>query len=213
VKSAKKLLQEYTPDLVFLDINLGDGSGFDLIDAQSGDKFKIIFITAYDQFAIRAFECSALDYLLKPISPERFSQTLHKVFKAETFKDDAIQIAEMLRIKQNGLVNKLLIKTEQGINIAPTDKIIRLEANGSYTIIYMESGEKIVSSKPLGELEEALPVHLFFRCHKSHIINLDKVTKYIKEDGGFLMLVNGEKIGISRRSKEAFMDMIQRLPN
>ncbi|MBK9255462.1 MAG: response regulator transcription factor [Saprospiraceae bacterium] len=208
VQNGKKLLEDTTPDLVFLDINLGDGSGFDLLDPQSSDRFKIIFITAYDQFAIRAFECSAVDYLLKPLNPERFSQTLDKIFKSEISKEYATQIEELVHINQTGMIRKLTLKTEQGMEIVPVQSIIRLEADGSYTTIYLETGEKIVSSKSMGDLEEILPQNQFFRCHKSHIIQIDKMRKFLKEEGGLIVMSNGDKVSLSRRNKDAFMEII-----
>jgi two-component system, LytTR family, response regulator len=208
VADAKKLLKDTTPDLVFLDINLGDGNGFELLNPESGDQFKIIFITAYDQFAIRAFECSAVDYLLKPINPQRFAQAVIKILKSDMNEKYARQIEALLDFNQTGKIKRLVIKTEQGMEMVPASSIIRLEADGGYTTIILESGDKIVSSKSLGEMESMLPEKQFFRSHKSHIVQIDKIKKYLKDDGGIIVMSNGDQVSISRRNKEAFLDVI-----
>mgnify|MGYP001216130871 CR=1 FL=1 len=211
VVSGKKLLEDTKPDLVFLDINLGDGSGFDLLDHTATDNFRIIFITAYDQFAIRAFECAAIDYLLKPLNPSRFTLALNRIFKQDIHLDYARQIAELQYFNQNGKIRTLTLKTEQGMEMIPSESIVRMEADGSYTSIFLENGEKFISSKPIGEMESVLPKNQFFRCHKSHIIHIEKIRKFLKEDGGIIEMSNGDKVSLSRRNKDHFMEIINTL--
>lgn len=199
------------PDFVFLDIHLGDGSGFDILDNFKYNYFKVIFTTAYDSFAIKAFRYNALDYLLKPISIEEFKSAVNKIISTD---DQSVFISKMGSLMDQITtknINRITINTQDGLTIVKLNDIIRIEADGNYSTIFLSSKEKILASKSLKEFEELLPESGFCRTHQSHIVGLNFVKKMIKDDGGYLLMENGEKVIISRRKKDEVLQIISKL--
>lgn len=219
VASAVEAIRQHNPELVFLDIKMPDGTGFDVIEKlrnlDGGDnfKFKIIFTTAYDQYAIKAIKYSALDYLLKPIDPEELVAALkrNKILLPSKNVNDNIDVL-IENIKHLSESNKkIVLNTSNKAYVFPINEIIRCESSGSYTIFHVKSAEPLLISKSLGEAEELLQGNKFERIHKSHLINLNYMRAFIKADGGFVEMQNGDKIPVSNRKREYLMQLLKTL--
>lgn len=204
-KKAMEMLSQSPPNLLFLDIELGDGDGFQLLDQIGNARFKVIFITGFDEFAIKAFRYAVVDYLLKPIGEEDCREALkkaeHQLMHSHLFEN----LQALLEIRKTEKFDKICIASEQGMTVLKLEKIIRLEADGNYTTIFTLEGEKILSSKAIGEYEKLLSGENFYRVHNSHLVNIARIKNVRKEQGDFLILENGDKVEISRRRKDEFM--------
>lgn len=198
-KDAIELIKNNTFDVLFLDINLGDGTGFEVLDSISEKNFKIVFTTAYDEHAIKAFKYSAIDYLLKPLNPDEFMEAVQRLKEDDDIKtlDQLELVRSSLKEKQS---NKIAITTVDEIHFINITDIIRLESFRNYTDIFTKY-KKITASKTLKYFEQLLPETQFFRTHQCHITNLNFVEKFVKKQGGYLELHTGEMIPVSRRKK------------
>jgi len=210
IKDGIALLEKTKPELVFLDIEIEDGTSFQLLDRLKHMSFKVIFTTAYDQYALKAFKYGAIDYLLKPYSPQDVLKSIERVRRTQY--DQAIFNRLDYLIKQNTSTgrNKISIPTSEGMNLVSVNDIIRLEADRSYCYVFLSDGERMLVSKPLKDFERQLPSDLFFRVHSTHLINMDYIKKYIKEDGGSIELNDGSCVPIARRRKQEFLDLLGR---
>ena len=207
VASGVTAINELQPDLVLLDIQMQDGTGFDLIKHYETIPFKIIFITSFDQYALQAFQLSALDYLLKPIEPELLIKAVHK---AHTY-DVRHTIKQQVEIQLGTLQSKqrIALPTLEGLEIFNIDDIMYCESDSNYTMFYLKNNSKFMVSKTLKEYEDILPNKNFIRIHKSYIINLLFVTKYIKGDGGDVILSNGVCLPVARLRKEKLLEKLK----
>ena len=217
VSAAIKVIREHNPELVFLDIKMPDGTGFDVVEKLRADvdgenlRFKIIFTTAFDQYAIKAIKFSALDYLLKPIDPEELVAALkrNKISLPHSSINDNIDVL-IGNIKLLSDSNKrIVLNTSNKAYIYPINEIIRCESSGSYTIFHIKDSEPILISKSLGESEELLKDYQFERIHKSHLINVSYMRAFLKNDGGFVEMQNGDKIPVSNRKREYLMQLLK----
>lgn len=213
VAEAVKLIHKHRPDVVFIDIEMPGNSGLQLVDFFDPAElnFDIVFVTAYSEYAIKAFKVSAFDYLLKPIDIEDLADTLQRLLQRRTIKNTMVEQVNILKEQYQKELNlkKMAIRTLEGTHFVETDKIIYLEAEGTYTNIYMLENKKIVASRPVGDFEEMLsPHHLFFRTHRSYIINLQRIVKYSKTEGYSVFMQNGKEIPLSRYRKEDFEQRI-----
>ncbi len=215
--TAIELLQNVKPDAVFLDIDLKDGTGFEVLAALPPPEYAIIFATAFNQFAIKAFQVNALDYLLKPIGRDELNRVMDKIRKGQSLTDFQKQIQGLLVTNHNRRIDKLVLHTAGGVHFLPLADIVRLESSGSYTTIETIQGEKIMVSSNLGnfdhltsDFEINVPIsELFFRVHQSHIVRISMVRQLLKQpDGDFAVLNNGVKIPIARRRKEEFLALM-----
>ncbi len=206
VVSGKKAIKELRPQVVFIDIQMGDGTGFDLLDEFERPDFSIIFATAFDNFALKAFKYNALDYLLKPITPEDFKQAMKKVLSIHRQEVFYEQLQQLMKHVKNKDDERLALPASEGLILVKINDIRRIEGDGNYATIFQKNGERLVITKSMKEFEEILPPNQFSRSHQSHIVNLECVRKVLKEDGGYLLLDNGEKIMISRRKKEEVLN-------
>ncbi len=202
------------PDIAFLDINLGDGLVFQLLDKIPAPKgFDVIFVTAYEKFAIRAFQYSAIGYIIKPIDPDELVDAISRILPGEKG-----QIDQRLEVFKNHYNNP---NTFEKISISATDSIyfrsirdiIRCEAEDNYTHIYLKGGEKITASKTIKFYQDMLANYNFYRVHKSHLINLNYMREFVKGDGGYLVMDDKKQIEVSRRRRPAFMVRINNLQN
>ncbi len=211
VVAAAKSLRNTEPDILFLDIMLGDGTGFDVLEIFPELKSKIIFVTASDEFAIRAFKFAAIDYVLKPYSNEELAQAIAKA------KEQIQPNKERLSILKNTLSapeqkpDKISLHTLDKIIIVSLDDIIRCESDSNNTIFYLQDGQKIFVTKTLKYFADMLKNYNFLRVHQSHLVNLQCISAFIKTDGGYLMLKNGENIPVSVRKKNEVMEILDRL--
>lgn len=201
VVSAAKLLRETTPDLVFLDVDLGDGSGFDLLEILGDIRFRIIFTTSSDEHAVQAFRFSAVDYLLKPIDPEELRIAVGKV----TGHAGSL---EVLKNNLTGGPQRLALNAQDKINVVKISDIVRLESNGSYTLFYMRDGDQILVTRTLKEFDAMLTSVGFIRVHQSHLVNLDFIREFIKSDGGYLVLNDRKEIPVASRKRSHVMKVL-----
>ncbi|MFK8037616.1 MAG: LytR/AlgR family response regulator transcription factor [Crocinitomicaceae bacterium] len=211
VTEGTRAILQTSPDIVFFDIEIIEGSSFEILDALPALNFKSVFVTAYDHFAIKAIKYSAFDFLLKPFKPEELIQTLLKLKKTIHTKDDYKSKFEILFNELKGKENpKIAISSLESVRYIMTNNIIRLEADSSYCSIHLVGGEVIVSSKNMKHYELVLPAHNFIKVHRSHIINTNMITAILKNDGGSIKLINNDEVPISRRKKEEFLELIKR---
>lgn len=205
VKEAVTVTKACKPDLVFLDINLIDGTAFDFLNKLEQINFKIIFITAYDQYSLQALKNGAIDYILKPVDVEELEQAINKAIGLQ--KNDSI---EQVKVVEEQLLNnkktRLVLRLQEGFQIIEFKDLMYCKSDKGYTTFYLENGKSYIASKPLKEFEPSMPSNSFFRTHQSFILNLSFVNKY--EKSGYAYLKSGEKIPVSSRNKEAFIDRI-----
>jgi two-component system LytT family response regulator len=188
-----KVIQKHSPDLVFLDVQMPHGTGFDLLEAFPKRNFEVIFTTAHQEYAIKAIKEDARDYLVKPIDPDDLESVLERVRELRSEKAHA------------SATNRIGIPVAGGIKYTDPKNIIRLEGDGSYTHIYLLNGEKLLVSKNLKELEKLVSTENFYRSHNSHLINCNHVAEYNKTDGGYIVMCDGSTSPLSRRRKDEFL--------
>jgi two-component system, LytTR family, response regulator len=212
IKEGVEQIKSLKPDLVFLDISMPDGTGFDLLEQVHGYKFELIFATASDQHAIRAIKYSACDYLLKPIDAEELKLAVAKVIRKKNavpnMENLQFLIQQLKRADEN--FQKITLPTGNAYEIVNVKDIIRCEADGSYTNFYLSDKRKLMISAGLKHYEELLPEIDFIRVHHHHLINMNHVVRFLKEDGGYAVMTDGSKIEISRRKKETFMERLNK---
>lgn len=202
-----------TPDLIFLDIRLGEMTGFDVLNAITSPSPLIIFTTAFSDFAVQAIRHSAIDYLQKPIN---IAELMGAVLRAQTRYDEIAasrNTAEALKAHQlNRSAGRIAVSTYDGQVVLKMQDIVRLEADSNYTYFHMKDGNRVLASKGLKEYEGQLPRDHFFRTHQSHIVNLDYVISLMKEDGGYILMEDGKQIYIARRRKDEFLAALAGTP-
>ncbi|MBK7807146.1 MAG: response regulator transcription factor [Saprospiraceae bacterium] len=206
VEKGLMTIKETQPDLVFLDIHIGHQTGFDLLDRLEHKNFKVIITTAHDEYALKAFGYEVVDYLLKPYSPKQVIKAVDKVNKLH-FLTKANKYLEDNNVKASP--KRIHLNTQEGILILNVSEIISCEADGAYCKINTSYGAKIFVSKPLIEIENYLNDDNFTRAHTSHLVNIDHIRKFLKEDGGLLVMSDGSKIPVSRRRKQEFLERIR----
>jgi two-component system LytT family response regulator len=199
----RQLIALHQPDLLFLDIQMPGKSGFDLLTELPKIDFEVIFITAYDRYGIQAIKFSALDYLLKPININEFLIAVEKAEQKINSKKESSNIQNLLKYLKGGTETpKIALPTLKEIMYVKVSDILRCEAENNYTNFHLLSGEKVLVCKTLKEFADLLKPHNFLRSHQSHLVNIDCVKSFLKEDGGTLLLTNQEKIPISRQNRE-----------
>jgi len=212
VLSGIKAIQEQQPDIVLLDIQMKDGTGFDLLAAFPAIEFKVIFITAYDQYAIQAFRFSAVDYLLKPVNPDLLVEAVNRA--AHMIQDHfnlQVQALEENLKSVHKQQKKIIVKTTENIHLLELKNIISCESDSSYTTIRTTEGESIMVSKSLKEYDELLSDCGFYRVHKSHLINLIHIKRFERQDGGSVVLTNDLKIPVASRKREELLGLLEKL--
>lgn len=198
-------------DLAFMDIKLSDGLIFQLLDQLNTINFDIIFVTAFERFAIEACNYSSIGYILKPIDADELQKAVNRVRAGKNNHiEERLEIFKQIYNNPN-VFTKMSISALDGIYFVNIQDIIRFEADDNYTNIYLENGKKITASKTIKSYEELLEHANFYRVHKRHVINLNYMHKYVKGDGGYLVMDDGMKIEVSRRRRPAFMEQIRRL--
>lgn len=200
------------PDIIFLDIQMPDGSGFQLLEQIPEINFEVIFTTAYDQYAIKAIKYSALDYLLKPILPDDLIDAVEKAEQKQSKSSTNNNIKVLLNnLSQPNEPKKIVLSTVEKMHVIDIDDIIRCESDDYYTRFFFKDTKTLLISKTLKEHEELLGDKYFMRPHKSHLINLKYVKSYSKIDGGYIIMSDGSKIPVSRRKKEKVLDILSHL--
>jgi two-component system LytT family response regulator len=209
VVSAAKLLRSAKPDLIFLDILLGDGTGFDLLEIFPGLDVRIIFTTASDEFALRAFRYAAVDYLLKPIDPEQLKQAVQRAAGLLRNNRESLSVLREAISKPDALPTRISLHTQERIVVTEIGNIVRCEADGNNTRFFLQSGEKVFVTKTLKQYDQLLEHHHFVRVHQSHLVNFRYVRGFEKKEGGFLLLKNGDNIPVSVRKRTEVMQMLE----
>jgi two-component system LytT family response regulator len=209
-KEGITLIEQHQPQVVFLDIEMPRMNGFDMLQQIKQKNFHIIFTTAYNKYAIKAVRIAAFDYLLKPVDIEELRSAVQRIetFVSAAEQQNKIDILQHNISDQKKQFSKIAIHTLDGLLFFNIGDIIHLEANSNYTIIYFSNHSKLVASKTLKEFEDLLPSDIFFRIHNSYLINLNYIKKYIKGDGGQVVLTNDAIVDVARRKKEDFMKAI-----
>ncbi len=207
VEGAKLLLKE-SPDILFLDIMMGDGTGFDLLEILPKTDFQLIFTTASDEFAIKAFRYAAVDYLLKPIDPEQLKMAVQKADSKLNHPPEQWNILK--EVYQNPkLPNRIALHTLEKIHITNVSEIVRCESDSNCTWFYFENQPKLLVTKTLKQFEQTLQGQDFLRVHQSHLVNLNYVREFVKSEGGYLMMKNGDHIPVSVRKRQLVFDWLE----
>lgn len=210
-KTGVEVIRKLKPDVIFLDIQMPDGSGFRVLEDTRDENYGVIFTTAYDNFAIKAFKYSALDYLLKPIDAEELQNSVKKV-KKNINRDTNPGIDVLLEsLKESKQPEKIVLSTFEGMHVVEIDQIIRCQSDNYYTRFYFKDNKELMVSKTLKEYEQLLKEHNFIRPHKSHLVNIKYIKSYIKVAGGHILLTNDEQIPVSRRKKEMVLQVLNNM--
>lgn len=208
VMNGLKLIRQKKPDAVLLDIQMKDGTGFDLLDKFKNPDFQVIFTTAFDEFAIKAFKYNAIDYLLKPISIDELIAAIDKISSHKNNTNlSQRQIDGYKESIETGQLNRLVLSSTEGLHFVELSDVIRLKSEGNYTTFHLINDEKIMVSKPMKSFLELLPTS-FFRTHQSNIVNLKYVRKFLREDGGYALTDDNAKIPVSRSKKEELIKLL-----
>lgn len=211
VEAAIVAIQEHKPELLFLDVQIGSQTGFDLLRRLEDKNMKVIFITAYEKYAIQAFKFSAIDYLLKPVSAADLRYAVSKVLNLKYETDSYKKIETLLKNIYGKDRKKLCIPDMNGFTIVDVNDIIRCESHINYTTIHLQKGNSITVAKGLKEFEKMLSDFNFFRIHNSHLVNLAHIKSYNRVKGGVVQLANGEEIEVSVRRREEFVKKITKI--
>ena len=213
VEAGRSMIEQQHPDLVFLDIEMPDGSGFRLLEKFNKIDFEVVFTTAFEQFAIKAIRYQALDYLLKPIVPEELIAAVEKVRQLKAKKNTIKNIETLLHSygTRPPEKRKINLATTDKIHIVDVDTIVRCESDNYYTHFYFDNGNHLLISKTLKEVESMLEEFDFIRPHKSHLINVHFIQNFNRDEGGFITLTDGNKIPVSRRKKEKVLEIIHNI--
>jgi len=213
LNSGRAAIRRYHPDIIFLDILMPDGSGFKLLEETGDIDFDVIFVTAFDQYAIQAIRYSALDYLLKPVIPEELVAAVEKAEKKKLSKEKNRNIQVLLENIRSGIEKprKIVLSTADKIHVVEVDHILRCESDNYYTKFFFTDGKTLLVSRTLKENETLLSGHDFIRPHKSHLVNTKYIKGYLKHDGGFIQMSDGSQIPVSRRKREQIIEIISHL--
>lgn len=215
VISGIELIRKIKPDIVFLDIEMPDGTGFDLLEQLTSINFSLVFCTGHNGFAIKAFKYNAIDYVLKPFDIEDVVRAVEKAKENLNLKQKDITINQLLDFNKNSIQkkDKIILKTATDVFIVKISDIYNCESDKGYTTFKFENDKKITVSKSLKEYEDVLKSHNFIKTHQSHLVNMDYVERYRKKNGGYIVLKNGREIPISIRKKEIVLQAMENLIN
>lgn len=205
------LINHHKPELVFLDIEMPIMNGIDMLKEIKNINFDVVFVTAYDHYAVKAIRLNALDYLLKPVDKDELIIAVARVRNKQSITTHK-QLDAMDEIRKQKLPDRIALSTLAGLQFVMLDEIMRIEGEGNYCHFIMNTKKKIMISKKLGDAEAILADHqLFFRAHKSHIINLKYVERYIRGDGGEIIMNDGASITLSRNRKDEFLERFSKI--
>jgi two-component system LytT family response regulator len=206
VRTGLEVIHNNQPDIVFLDIRMNDGTGFDLLEKLGAISFQIIFVTAYEEHAIKAFKYSAVDYLLKPLDPDEFIASVSKL-KKQSKLEEIEQKVELL-LQNHNKIEKIALPTLSGLNMIKICDIVHCESDNNYTNFHLIDGSRLLVSRTLKEYDEMLSSSGFYRTHKSHLVNVKYIVEYIKGEGGIVKLENGDHVEVSRRRKDGLIQLL-----
>ena len=203
-------INDLHPDLVFMEIEMPGMSGFDVLHRLSPVTFNIIFVTAYDQYAIQAFRYAALDYLLKPVTWEQLKEAVSRVGSYHPIAQDDSRLDILMHNLRDGLKSpRIVLPSSRGMDFVNTEDILYCSSESNYTHLSMRDGKKYTYAKTLKEVEHLLENHGFFRIHQSYLIQLSHIQRYLRDDGGYVVMADGFHIPIAKRRKEEFMALLK----
>lgn len=211
VEEAIQAIEEQQPELVFLDIEIKGGTGFHVLHKLKNRDFKLIFITAFNEFAIQAIKFSAIDYILKPINEFEFKGGVERAMQEIEKFENSGSLDLLLNNFRSNTDKKLVLRTAQNMHVVDISDLVRCVADNAYTTFHLDSGEKIMVSKGIGEYAELLASFGFVRPHQSHLVNLNYIKKLDKTDGGFLILKDKTEIPVSSRQKPLLIELLNKL--
>ncbi|WP_026998994.1 LytR/AlgR family response regulator transcription factor [Eisenibacter elegans] len=204
VPTAVKAIYKHSPDVVFLDVEMPGYDGFQLLDFFEEVNFQVIFTTAYQEHALRAFQVSAVDYLLKPIQIELLCKAVEKLHTSPRQSAEQLQLLREAATPQQPL-ERIALPVAEGLLFVDVQDIIYLMAEGAYTKIILQDRAPLLISRNVKSFEEMLPTTVFFRAHRSYLINLRRIKQYVRQDGGYIVMDNGDSVSLSREKKEEFL--------
>jgi two-component system LytT family response regulator len=213
VEQAIAAIQEHHPQLIFLDIEMPGGNGFQLLEHFKDFPFEVIFVTAYDNYAIRAIRFSASDYILKPINLNELIAAVNKVSERIRNRSENERIRQLYLNTMHPANPKIGLPTGERVEFVEVKSIVRCQGESNYTHLYFADRKPILTAKSLIEFEELLSEYGFVRVHKTHVVNLNHVTSFTKNDGGVLFLSNGDSVAISRRRKDFTLEQLKTVLN
>jgi len=203
-------LNKHQPDLVFLDVEMEDMTGFEMLQQLSESNFHVIFTTAFDKYAIQAIRFNAFDYLLKPVRKSELTEAMNRISVASAVTPQQInnlkESSQLTRVPQN----KIALTTSEGLEYVKLDDIIYCLAEGSYTTVFLTNNTQLLVSKSIGKLDDVIDGNGFFRTHNSSLVNLSHVKKFVKTDGGYIIVSNGDTVAVARNRKEEFLELFSK---
>lgn len=213
VKDSVEAINKHKPDLLFLDIDLPDGNSFDILQQIDYKNYKIIFITAHQEYAIKAIKFSAFDFILKPFDPMELISTVNDVLKEKMNEDYELKFQAFFTNFNNSLqgIKKIVLKTVEKIHIVDVKDIIRCQSDNTYTNFFINNGRKIIVSKNIKKYEEMLTDYGFMRVHQSHLINLNYISYFDKSEGGAIVMSDNSNIPISSQKKQKLFEYLDKL--
>ncbi len=206
-----KAIERFRPEVVFLDIEMPRMNGFDMLERISPVNFHIVFTTAYNQFAIKAFRYSALNYLLKPIDPDELRETVHRILQVRRApsKEQFELLLESIRHSEPR-TQRIALSTGDGLLFVQTSDILYCQSESNYTYVYLVNGDRHLLARPLKEFEDTLSGDRFYRIHNSYLVNLDQIKKFVRGDGGYVIMNDGTQITIARARREEFFNLFDK---
>lgn len=212
IATGYSVIQKTDPDIVLLDINLPDGNGFDLLRKFGTIHFKLIFITAHEEFAIEAFKYSAIDYILKPVEEDALVEAIKRARNLKLMEDQHLKIKALLGNLDEGVpMKRIILRTADCLHLINVNDIIRCEADSNYTYFYLRDGKRILVSKTIKEFSEMLKNAGFIRVHQSHLVNTDYIDRYMKTDGGTMIMRDQSQVPISQERRAYVLKKLESL--
>ncbi|MCB0586420.1 MAG: response regulator transcription factor [Phaeodactylibacter sp.] len=209
VEDGMALIHREKPGLVFLDVHIGEETGFELLEQLKEAHFQLIFTTGHSEYAIKAFRYNAIDYLLKPVDPFQLQEGVEKAIDNSAPHLDSRQVENLIQSLTTKKLEKITIASAEGLYFVEVPSIIRIEGEGNYATFYLQGGERVVSSRNLKAYEELLPEDQFIKAHQSHIVNLRCVKKLLLQDGSSLQMADGSEVPLARRRKDAVVNALR----
>lgn len=212
VRSGIECIKIHKPDLLLLDVEMQDGTGFDLLSIYGELDFKVIFITGHNAYAIKAFKYSAIDYILKPVDPEELKSALQKARNVKSMEEQNLAVSTLVDNKSKPASDqKILLKDTENVYLVDIKDVIRCESETNYTKFFLSDGRKLTISKTLKEYDLLFEDQSFFRAHQSHLINLQYFDRYEKKEGGIVHMKDGSTLPVAVRKKDALMEALSQL--
>jgi two-component system LytT family response regulator len=208
IDPAVEVIMSRKPDLVFLDIELAEGTGFDMLEMLPSKNFEVIFVTAFDRYALKAIKICALDYILKPVNIAELVKAVSRFEERQSEKSENKRM-QLLLENLSTSSKRIVLPLSNKMEFVEVDQILRCQGEGNYSHVYLKSGEKYMVCKALKEFDELLSDHNFLRVHQSHLINLNEIKSYVKTDGGYIKMKDGASVSISRQRREMVMERLK----